>query len=457
MMRAFELDELKPVLGARLVGENRTVERVVTDSRQLQPGDLFVALKGPNFDGHDFVGAAELKGAAAVVVSQVMDTRLPQLVVTDTLQALGQLGGYNRSLFRGPVFAVTGSGGKTTVKEMLARLLGSSGKVLATRGNLNNEIGAPLTLLELSSDHDAAVIELGASAQGEIARTTAMTCPDVAVLNNAMGAHLEGFGGLEGVVRAKGEIFEGLPEGGVGVVNLDSPHAPVWINRLQRLQRRMISFGVENGAADVGASGLEMNADGSWRFVLDDGTEKLPVSLKLLGRHNVANATAAAAAWVAAGRPLSKIAGILDQCCPVAGRLSPHRLDSGALVIDDSYNANADAVKAAIDLLAQLPGQRVLVLGDMAELGDQTQSLHAEVGRYAAEREIERLLVTGPAMRAAAEAYSSVRQGAEHFETQTQLITHIQALPQQQLTLLVKGSRSAGMDRVVAALLKGDN
>jgi UDP-N-acetylmuramoyl-tripeptide--D-alanyl-D-alanine ligase len=219
----------------------------------------------------------------------------------------------------------------------------------------------------------------------------------------------------------------------------------------------MISFGVENGAADVSASKLEMNADGSWRFVLDDGTEQLPVSLKLLGRHNVANATAAAAAWVAAGRSLSKIAGVLDQCRSVAGRLSPHRLDSGALVIDDSYNANADAVKAAIDLLAQLPGHRVLVLGDMAELGEQSKQLHAEVGRYAAERDIDQLLVTGSAMRAAADAYAAIRQGAEHFATQTQLITHIQALPQEQLTLLVKGSRSAAMDRVVAALLKGDN
>ena len=457
MMRAFELDELQQVLGARLQGENRTISRVVTDSRQLQPGDLFVALQGPSFDGHDFVGAAELKGAAAVVVSRETDTALPQLVVTDTLTALGQLGGYNRSLFHAPVFAVTGSSGKTTVKEMLAKLLASSGKVLATKGNLNNEIGAPLTLLELMPEHEAAVIELGASGQGEIARTTAMASPDVAILNNALGAHLEGFGGLEGVVRAKGEIFEGLCEGGVGVINLDSPHAPVWMQRLQRLKRRMITFGVENGAADISASRLEMNVDGSWRFVLDDGTDQVPVSLQLLGRHNVANATAAAAAWVAAGRPLSRISGILDSCSPVPGRLSPHRLANGALLIDDSYNANADAVKAAIDLLAQLPGRRVLVLGGMAELGEQSEQLHAEVGRYAAEREIDQLLVTGPAMRAAADAYAAVRTGAQHFSTQTELLTTIQALAPEHLTLLVKGSRSAAMDRVVAALLKGDN
>lgn len=457
MMRAFELNELEPVLEARLQGGNRTIRRVVTDSRRLEPGDLFVALKGPNFDGHDFVGAAELKGAEAVVVNRVMDTTLPQLVVTDTLQALGRLGGYNRSLFQGPVFAVTGSGGKTTVKEMLARLLATRGPVLATRGNLNNEIGAPLTLLELSAEHRSAVVELGASAAGEIARMTAITRPDVAILNNAMSAHLEGFGSLDGVVQAKGEIFSGLPEGGVGVVNLDSPHAATWINRLQRLQRRMISFGVENGAASVNATRLEMNADGSWRFVLDDGTDQLPVSLRLLGRHNVANATAAAAAWVASGQPLTNIAGVLEQCAPVAGRLCPHRLASGALVIDDSYNANADAMKAAIDLLAQLPGERVLVLGDMAELGDQSLPLHEEIGHYAAERNIDRLLVTGTAMRRAADAYSKRRPGAEHFATRAQLITHIQALLQDGVTLLVKGSRSAAMDRVVEALLKGDN
>jgi len=457
MMRAFELNELAPVLGARLQGGSCTIRRVVTDSRQLEPGDLFVALRGPSFDGHDFVGAAELKGAAAVVVSRAVDTALPQLVVTDTLQALGRLGGYNRSLFRGPVFAVTGSGGKTTVKEMLARLLATRGPVLATRGNLNNEIGAPLTLLELAPEHRSAVVELGASGPGEIARMAAMTRPDVAILNNAMSAHLEGFGSLDGVVQAKGEIFSGLPEGGVGVVNLDSPHASTWINRLQRLQRRMISFGVENGAASVNATRLEMNADGSWRFTLDDGTDQLPVSLRLLGRHNVANATAAAAAWVASGQPLASIAGVLEQCAPVSGRLCPHRLASGALVIDDSYNANADAMKAAIDLLAQLPGEQVLVLGDMAELGNQSLRLHEEIGRYAAERSIDRLLVTGTAMRRAADAYNKRRQGAEHFDTQAQLITRIQALPQSKLTLLVKGSRSAAMDRVVEALLKGDN
>jgi UDP-N-acetylmuramoyl-tripeptide--D-alanyl-D-alanine ligase len=457
MMRAFELNELQQVLGARQLGENCTLQRVLTDSRQLAPGDLFVALKGPNFDGHDFVGAAELKGAAAVVVDHEVDTRLPQLVVTDTLKALGQLGGYNRSLFRAPVFAVTGSGGKTTVKEMLAGLMALKGEVLATEGNLNNEIGAPLTLLRLAPEHRSAVIELGASAQGEIARTVAFTQPDVAVLNNAMGAHLEGFGGLDGVVRAKGEIFTGLREGGVGVVNLDSPHASVWIERLHRLKRRVFTFGVENGAADISAGRLQMNADGSWRFVLDDGTDQLPVNLQILGRHNVANATAAAAAWVAAGQPLTQIAGVLDRFTPVSGRLSPHRLSSGALVIDDSYNANADAIKAATDLLAQLPGERILVLGDMAELGEDSPRLHAEVGRYAAERGIERLLVTGPKMQAAANAFASLRNGAEHFTEQLTLIERVKTLLAPETTLLVKGSRSAQMDRVVAALVEGEH
>ncbi|MBV0932692.1 UDP-N-acetylmuramoyl-tripeptide--D-alanyl-D-alanine ligase [Marinobacterium weihaiense] len=457
MMRAFELNELQPVLGAQQRGENCTIERVVTDSRQLAPGDLFVALKGPSFDGHDFVGAAELKGAAAVVVDHEVETRLPQLVVADTLQALGQLGGYNRSLFQAPVFAVTGSGGKTTVKEMLAGLLAVKGDVLATTGNLNNEIGAPLTLLRLAPEHRSAVVELGASAQGEIARTVAMTRPDVALLNNAMGAHLEGFGGLEGVVRAKGEIFGGLREGGVGVVNLDSPHASVWIERLHRLKRRVFTFGVENGAADISASRLEMNADGSWRFVLDDGTDQLPVCLQVLGRHNVANATAAAAAWVAAGQPLTQIAGVLDRFTPVAGRLSPHPLASGALLIDDSYNANADAIKAATELLAQLPGERLLVLGDMAELGAESLRLHAEVGHYAAERGIERLLVVGPQMQAAVDAFTQHRPGAEHFKDQALLLERLNTLLAPETTLLVKGSRSAQMDRVVAALLKGEH
>ncbi|MBR9828026.1 MAG: UDP-N-acetylmuramoyl-tripeptide--D-alanyl-D-alanine ligase [Oceanospirillales bacterium] len=457
MMRAFELNELQQVLNARQQGDNCTIHRVVTDSRLLTAGDLFVALRGPNFDGHDFVGAAELKGAAAVVVDHQVDTRLPQLVVTDTLTALGQLGGFNRSLFHAPVFAVTGSGGKTTVKEMLASLLASKGEVLATEGNLNNEIGAPMTLLRLAPEHRSAVIELGASGQGEIARTVAFTQPDVAVLNNVMGAHLEGFGGLDGVVRAKGEIFTGLCSGGVGVVNMDSPYASVWIERLHRLKRRVFTFGVENGAADISASLLQMNADGSWRFVLDDGTDQLPVSLQVLGRHNVANATAAAAAWVAAGQPLTQIAGVLDRCTPVSGRLSPHPLSSGALVIDDSYNANADAIKAATDLLAQLPGERVLVLGDMAELGEDSPRLHAEVGHYAAERGIERLLATGPKMQAAVDAFTALRVGAEHFTEQETLIERLKTLLAPELTVLVKGSRSAHMDRVVTALIEGEH
>lgn len=457
MMRAFELSELLAPLNARLLGESCAVTRVVTDSRTLAAGDLFVALKGPHFDGHDFIGVAESKGAAAVLVDHPVATVLPQLIVTDTLIALGQLGGYNRSLFRAPVFAVTGSGGKTTVKEMLAGLLDTRGRTLATQGNLNNEIGAPLTLLRLAPEHSAAVIELGASAGGEIARTVSYTRPDVAVLNNAMGAHLEGFGGLEGVVRAKAEIFTGLPEGGVGVVNLDSPYASIWMTGLARLKRRIFTFGVENGAADLSASRLAMNPDGSWRFVLDDGTDQLPVSLQVLGRHNVANATAAAAAWVAAGQPLSAIAGVLDSFTPVSGRLSPHRLRSGALVIDDSYNANADAIKAATDLLAQLPGERLLVLGDMAELGAEAPELHAEVGRYAAERGVERLLATGPLMKEAVAAFAAIKRGAEHFAVQETLIERLRPLLTPETRVLVKGSRSAAMDRVVMALLNEEH
>ncbi|WP_076460091.1 UDP-N-acetylmuramoyl-tripeptide--D-alanyl-D-alanine ligase [Marinobacterium stanieri] len=457
MMRALELSELERPLDAQRLGADCQITRVVTDSRQLAEGDLFVALKGPNFDGHDFVGAAELKGAAAVLVDHQVETRLPQLVVTDTLTALGQLGGYNRSLFRAPVFAVTGSGGKTTVKEMLAGLLATRGEVLATQGNLNNEVGAPLTLLQMAPEHRAAVIELGANARGEIARTVSYTRPDVAILNNAMGAHLEGFGGIEGVVKAKAEIFGGLKEGGVGVVNLDSPHASVWMDTLTRLKRRIFSFGVENGAADLSAHELEMNADGSWRFVLDDGTTRLPVSLQILGRHNVSNAAAAAAAWVAAGQPLTDIAGVLDQFTPVPGRLSPHALEQGALVIDDSYNANADAIMAATDLLAQLPGQRILVLGDMAELGDESLQLHADVGRYAAERGLEHLLATGPQMQEAVKAFNAVKTGAEHFAAQTQLIERLRPMLTPETRILVKGSRSAAMDRVVNALLKGED
>lgn len=460
-MRAdFTLGALAARLGARAVNlqglEHLACRAVSTDTRSIVAGDLFVALRGVRFDAHDYVGGAIGKGAVAAVVDHEVDPELPQLVVADTLQALGQLGAFNRECFAGPVFAVTGSSGKTSVKEMLAGMLAQRGETLATRGNLNNEIGVPLTLLRLDAEYRYAVVELGASAVGEIARTTRMTVPAVAVLTNALGAHLEGFGSLDNIVKAKGEIFEGLDEQGVGVVNRDDPHADVWLDKLRRLGRRALTFSIDSETADVTAVDLELTEKGSYAFTLVHGSEQVRVKLGVIGRHNVANAAAAAAAWVAAGLPLEDAKPGLEAFKAVPGRLCPHVLGGGALLIDDSYNASPGAVRAAIDALMSLPGPHTLVLGDMAELGEDAVALHADVGSYAAERKVDCLLTTGTLMRHAAVAAAAKGCEARHYPAFEDLVSELESLDRQTGVVLVKGSRSAGMDRAVKALLDGE-
>lgn len=459
MIADFTLSTLVDLLAAEPVAidPQRNCTRVSTDTRAIQPGDLFVALKGERFDAHDYVGDAIGKGAVAAVVGHRIDSDLPQLVVADTLHALGQLGGHNRRGFSGPLFAVTGSSGKTSVKEMLAAMLATRGATLATRGNLNNEIGVPLTLLRLEPEHRHAVIELGASGLGEIARTTRLARPRVAVLTNALGAHLEGFGSLENIVRAKSEIYEGLSEGGVGVVNADDPHAPFWLQRLEQLGRRALRFSIDGHEAELFARNLRLTESGGWSFELVYGAESVALQLAVLGRHNVANAAAAAAAWVAAGLPLAEVKAGLEAFRAVPGRLCPHRLPQGALLIDDSYNANPEAVKAAIEVLCSLPGPRTLLLGDMAELGPQAQALHREVGRYAAERGIDRLLLCGELSAHSAQGAQTAGLEAHHFARFEDLLAALKQLDLHRGTLVVKGSRSAGMDRAVKALLDGEN
>lgn len=448
------LGAIAPSLDAQLKGPAELeFSRVSTDTRHIETGDLFVALKGDNFDAHDFVADAAAKGAVAAVVSHPLELDLPQLVVKDTLIALGLLGAESRNGFSGSVFGVTGSSGKTTVKEMLAAMLSQRGATLATRGNLNNHIGVPLTLLELKPEHQFAMIEMGASAVGEIAYTVRLARPDVAILNNAMGVHLEGFGSLENVVKAKGEIYEGLTDGGCGVVNLDDPHASVWLDKLQTLDKRSVTFGVENYDADVIATDLKPDRAGCFSFTLLHEDEHVNIALQILGKHNVANAAAATAAWVAAGYSLSEVKAALEQFTAVRRRLYPIHLSSGAVIIDDSYNSNPQAAKAAIDVLASLPGPRTLILGDMGELGSNEVKLHEEVGEYAARKGgVERLLATGPLMRNAVRIAASLGMNAQHFETIEGLIDYVQPLASTTGTLLVKGSLSAGMNRVVNAI-----
>ncbi len=447
----FGLSDLAPALSARLIGGSCDVQGVSTDTRNIHAGDLFVALRGEHFDAHDFVKQAVADGAVAVVVEHEVDVDVPQLVVNNTRMALGNLAAYNRSRFSGSMFAVTGSSGKTTVKEMLASINRLRGQTLATQGNLNNDIGVPLTLLRLSAGDRYGVIEMGASGAHEIAYSTRLTQPDVAILNNAYGAHLEGFGSLRGVVLAKAEIFEGLSETGTAVVNLDDPHADIWLGMLQ--QQPLMTFSIDNTRASVFASASYLQANGCYGFKLNYQGQQYPVSLSVMGQHNIANALAAAAAVLADGCPPEIAVKGLSLCQGVAGRMRPIQLDESTLIIDDSYNANPDAVKAAVNALVELTGEKVVVLGDMGELGDGAEQKHRDVGEYIAGKKVELLLSCGVLSAATHAGFMAAGgQNAQHFNDKAALLNALQQLPERPRVVLVKGSRSAGMDQIVTGL-----
>ncbi len=457
MIGSWSLTTLQQALGSTLSATmhgDAGFERVCTDTRAITPGDLFVALRGPNFDGHQFLAQAKAAGARAAVVDSLQPVDLPQWQVNDTRIALGQIARLNRERFSGPVFAVTGSSGKTTVKEMLSTVLGLQDSVLATRGNLNNDIGAPLTLLELSDQHQQAVIELGASGGGEIAYTVALAQPDVAVLNNAMGAHLEGFGSLQGVVRAKGEIFAGLSAAGCAVINLDDDNASYWLQQTDG--QRRLTFGIDNPEADIQATDLQLQASGCYQFVLVQGEQKTRVALPVMGRHMVANALAVAAACRAQGIDFSQITRGLEAFVPVPGRMCPLTTPQGCQLIDDCYNANPSAVRAAIDVLASLPGKQILVLGDMGELGPDAARLHAGVGVYAAEQGVDQLLAKGELSQHTVDGFVQAGgNSAELFASHEALIAYLAPLCDTASRVLVKGSRSAAMEKVIHALMEG--
>jgi UDP-N-acetylmuramoyl-tripeptide--D-alanyl-D-alanine ligase len=448
MLKPLFLSELVGPLNARLVGEDVAFDAVSIDSRGVEAGDLFVALTGPRFDGHDYLPQVSEKGAVgALVEREVQNSELPQLVVADTRQALAQLGALNRNAFVDkPVAAITGSSGKTTVKEMLASILRTRGPVLATRGNLNNELGVPLTLLSLTSEFDAAVIELGASRVGEIAFTVSLTKPHVTVLTNAGTAHVGEFGGPDKIVQAKGEIIDGLNASGTAVLNLDDKAFDIWRKRAG--ERTVLSFSLSNPSADLYASDLGIDARGCPAFTLNGPMGTASVQLNLLGAHNVANALAAAAAAHALGVSLAGIVEGLNNVQPVKGRTVAQLATNGMRVIDDTYNANPTSVAAAVDILVGFPGRTVLVLGDIGELGDWAEQGHREVGEYAAGK-VDALYAVGPLMAHAVKAFG---QDARHFANQADLIAALGAEQDKNTTILIKGSRSAAMENVVAAL-----
>jgi UDP-N-acetylmuramoyl-tripeptide--D-alanyl-D-alanine ligase len=445
-MRPFLLSELANPLAANLHGNDVRISAVSTDSRRIHPGELFVALRGERFDGHAFMDAVSAAGAAAALVSEPVNTSLPTLVVDDTELALGRLGAFNRSLFTGALVGITGSCGKTSCKNMLAAILGSQARTLATEGNLNNEIGVPLTLLRLTGDYQFAVIEMGAGKPGDIAYLMELARPQVGVLLNAMPAHLERMGSVENVASIKGAILQGLDANGTAVFPAGSPFSELW--REMSGDARRLEFGFEPGAA-VYVADLELSATHS-NFRLCIEGESVDVHLPLPGRHNVANAMAAAAAAVAAGVELALVPAGLANVPPQVGRLSLLRGIHGIELIDDSYNANPASVKAAVDVLTSQTGRRILVLGTMGELGAQADDLHGEVGAYASSAGIEQLWATGPHTARATDAFGD---GGRHFETRDALCDALLESLQPGDVVLVKGSRSAGMEKVVSRLL----
>lgn len=453
MIKRNQLSAICSVIpNSQLMGNDQVFSGLSIDTRSLKKGELFIALKGPNFDGHDYIAQAKQQGAAAVLVEKLMavgksiDDSISQLVVEDSQKALGLIGQLNREDFTGPLVALTGSSGKTTVKEILAAIFRQQGPTLSTLGNLNNDLGVPLTLSRLTTEHEYAVIELGANAMGEIAYTSQLSQPTVCLINNVMEAHLAGFGSLEQVAKAKGEITQGLVSNGHAVFNADDVHFSYWKTLLSENQQ-LLSFSVVNTEADIYSTHIEP-IDQGFRFKIHLPDHCFSVTLPLPGRHNIANALAAAAVAFAVGcRPQAITAGLMEMQ-PVAGRGVQLSGKQGSRLIDDTYNANPGSVKAAIHMLTQYPGKRLLVLGDMGELGEQASELHFEVGQFAKQQGLDGLYAVGPLSKQSVIGFG---EGAQHFNNKAELIESLDKQLSESLVVLIKGSRSAKMETIVAA------
>jgi UDP-N-acetylmuramoyl-tripeptide--D-alanyl-D-alanine ligase len=442
----MDLEEAARAVGGTLHGANLAFSGVTTDSRAVNAGDLFVALVGERFDGNEYIEEAFRRGAVAAIASRVVGgaSPTPHVVVADTRIALGRLAAHWRAKFTLPLVALTGSNGKTTVKEMLASILaahcGTRAPVLATEGNLNNDIGAPLTLLKLRRLHRFAVIEMGMNHAGEIDYLTRMARPTVALVNNAQRAHVGILGSVDAIAHAKGEIYAGLGPGGIAVVNCDDAFAPYWKSLNEG--RRIVTFGfVERAAVRATLAGSHV------RFATPVGT--FPVAMQVRGEHNVRNAMAACAAAHALEIPLRAMHDGLASFGGVPGRQQRRRGRAGGVVIDDSYNANPESMKAAAQVLAAEPGRRVFVMGDMGELGPESDALHAEVGRFAKEAGVDALMAIGDASRHAVQAFGL---GAMHFADLEALTKAAAREGEAGASILVKGSRFMRMERVADAL-----
>jgi UDP-N-acetylmuramoyl-tripeptide--D-alanyl-D-alanine ligase len=448
------LEAFARVVGGTLHGADAEYNNVSIDTRKLGAGDLFLAMPGAHVDGHDYVAAALAAAAAGAVVTRLMPLAMPQILVTDVATALTVAAREWRAQFSIPLIGVAGSNGKTTVKEMLAAILSRAGQCLATAGNFNNHLGVPLTLLRLRPEHRSAVIEIGANHPGEVAELAALARPTIGLITNAGAEHLEGFGDLDGVARAEGEMMQVLTPQCMAIINADDQYAALWRSMTRG---RVISFGLSPGAS-VRATQVNFDVDERGflsRFNLESRGGTVAVEMALGGRHNVQNALCAATAALAAGATLMQIVEGLADMRAVAGRLQFRRTAQGAWLIDDSYNANPSSTAAAVEVLAQLPGRKWMVLGDMAELGGHGAASHRDIGALARQRGIERLYAFGSLAALAAESFrqgATAEQRSEAFQDHEAMLAVLQGQLNPEVRLLVKGSRVNRLERLVAAL-----
>lgn len=416
------------------------------DSRKIEPGSLFVALKGERFDGHDFIAEAQAKGALAIICERAQaEISLPQFIVPSSLDALTLLASYHRQTLSCPVIALTGSNGKTTVKEMIAAILPKPSH--ATQGNLNNHLGVPLSVMQLKPEHRYAVFELGANHVGEIAHTVAIVQPQVALINNIAPAHIEGFGSIEGVAAAKGEIYQGMTTAGTAVINDDDVYAHFWDKSLT--SKKILRFSLTK-PVDIYSQAILFNQAECASFTLVTPAGKMKIDLQVPGEHNVRNALAAATCCFALGIPLSLIGKGLTEFQGVTGRLTFRTGKQNATIIDDTYNANLRSVLTAIEVLVKRNGQRILVLGDMGELGQWAQTHHEEIGQVALQKGVDKLLTYGKISEFSSKAFGGL---GHHYVSQEELVKDLLPNLNKNTTVLVKGSRSATMEKIVHQLV----
>ncbi len=449
-MNGLTLSYVAKAMNVSYSGVDAAINSVQTDSRFVSPGDLFVAIVGAKVDGHHYVDEAKARGAVGIVVSRPIQTELPTLQVSDPVYSLGILAKTYRQQFNIPIIALTGSCGKTSVKEMITSILSEDYAVLATKGNQNTEIGVPLTLLRLQPEHQVAVVEMGARKKGDIAYLMSLVSPSITLITNAGVAHLEIFGSEFGIAKAKGEIFSELKPTGAAIINLDDKHADYW-QGLISVEQKVVTFGISH-QAKIMAKNIVLNPNFS-QYDCETDIGSISIQLPVAGLHNVMNALAATAVARAFGLSLASIKKGLEKFSTITGRLQIKSGVNGARIIDDTYNANPISMRAALAVLSKYPGPKIFVMGDMVELGANTVELHRQIGHEAKLLGIQQLHGTGNLTKGAVESFG---RGAVHYASKAELLSAIQSELKQNVTILVKGSRGMKMEEVVSGLITSE-